>query len=167
MPGNDSAFWPFSLRFYRRPEVPPLCLALQDACGVDVNCLFFVLFLAVNGRALSVADVRRIDDHTRAWRSRVVQPLRAIRRAMKDGVDPVDAPAAVALRDAIKRNELEAEHLQQLALERAFPTASTGVAAAPRDAAAANLDAYGRVVGAMPPERISALITALNAEFSL
>lgn len=164
---NASAFWQFSLRFYRRPEVPPLCLALQDQQGVDVNCLFFTLYLAVNGRVLNVDDARRIDNHINAWRSRVVQPLRAIRRAMKGGIAPIDAQGAQALRDAIKRDELQAEHLQQQALEQAFPLASTGTSAAPCVAAAANLQAYNALVGGLPQATMGTLLASLNEEFSL
>ena len=167
MAGGDSAFWRFSLRFYRRPEVPPVCLALQDQHHVDVNLMFFILFLATNGRQLSVDDVRAIDASIRDWRERVVQPLRAVRRDLKTGIKPIDVQAAEALRSAIKRDELQAERLQQEALERNFLLASTGIAAAIRTAAAANLAAYGAVVGALPQATVTALLNALFEEFSV
>jgi uncharacterized protein (TIGR02444 family) len=167
IPESDSAFWRFSLRFYRRPEVPPLCLKLQDEHDVDVNCLFFVLFLAVNRRAVTVEDVRRIDDAIAAWRQLVVQPLRRLRQAMKSGVAPVAVLASGPLRDAIKRDELQSEQLQQLAMEHAFAVESTGVQMAPREAAKANLAAYGDFVGGLPIAAISSLINSLGAEFLL
>lgn len=167
MSERDSAFWRFSLRLYRRPEVPALCLDLQDQFNVDVNLLFFILFLAINERQLTLDDVRRIDTHVCAWRSRVVQRLRALRRDLKGGVAPMDMRAAEALRNAIKRNELQAERLQQEALEREFPAHATGSTAAPRVAAAANIKAYGSLIGALPNATINALLTALTAEFSV
>ena len=167
MAGDDSAFWRFSLRFYRRPEVPPLCLALQDQHDADVNLLFFILFLATNRRQLSVDDVRAIDASIRDWRERVVQPLRAVRRDLKTGIKPIDAQVAEALRSAIKRDELQAERLQQEALEQNFLIASTGIAATIRTAAAANLAAYGEVIGALPQATVNALLNALFEEFSV
>jgi uncharacterized protein (TIGR02444 family) len=167
MNAGDSAFWQFSLRFYRRPEVPALCLRLQDTCGIDVNLLFFIIFLAINGRQLTLDEVRRIDDSIGDWRGRVVQPLRAIRRTLK-GIAPIDPAAAAALRDAVKRDELQAERLQQQALERAFPVASLGTAAAPRTAAAANIAAYNSLYnGALDANTVNALLASLTAEFSL
>ena len=166
MNAGESAFWQFSLRFYQRPEVPAVCLTLQDQHGVDVNLLFFILFLSLNGRHLKTDEVRRIDACVRAWRLRVVQPLRALRRDLKSGIAPVETEAAQALRGAIKRDELLAERLQQEALEREFPVASTGSPAEPRAAAAkANVAAYTSVIGALPEVLVNTLLEALADEF--
>lgn len=168
MHAADSALWRFSLRFYRRPEVPELCLRLQDVHGADVNVLLFIIFLAVNGRGLTAGEVRRIDDHIRAWRGSVVQPLRALRRALKGGIAPVDSASAQALRDAIQREELQAERLQQEALERAFPIGSSGAAATPRSAAQANIAAYSSTLNSqLDADTVNALLASLAAEFSL
>jgi len=165
---GDSAFWQFSLRFYRRPEVPALCLKLQDEHGVDVNLLFLLVFFSINKRRLTPGEVRRIDASISRWRECVVQPLRAIRRDLKNGIAPIDVNAADTLRSAIKRDELEAERLQQLTLERAFPVATTGTHAAPRAAAAANIAAYGKILGApLPGATVNALLASLFAEFDL
>ena len=56
MSTSDSACWRFSLRFYARDGVAPICLALQDHHGVDVNVLFFLLFLSLQQRRLAPAD---------------------------------------------------------------------------------------------------------------
>lgn len=167
MSERDSALWRFSLRFYRRPEVPTLCLALQDEYGVDVNLLFFILYLSINGRQLTPDEVRRIDARISEWRRRVVQPLRALRRDLKNGITPVDAPSVEALRSAIKRDELQAERLQQEAMEREFTLHATGSPATPREAAAANIAAYRALIGTLPDAAVSALLTALTAEFSV
>lgn len=163
-----SAFWQFSLRFYSRPEVPPLCLHLQDTQGVDVNLLFFMCFLGVRGRRITIDEVRRIDESIRAWRGLVVQPLRALRRTLKGEFAAVDDASAQRLREAIKRDELQAEQMQQLALERAFPLDSTGAAAAARTAAAENVAAYGRLLNhTLDAGTVTALLASLSAEFSL
>jgi len=158
-----STFWQFSLRFYRRPEIPPLCIALQDEQGVDVNLLFFILFLSLNSRQLKAEDVKRIDASIRDWRTKVVQPLRTIRRELKTGIPPLDAQHSEALRNAIKRDELQAERLQQEALERNFPPNSIGTPATPSVAAQANIAAYSAIIGTLPQSAINTLLQALAA----
>jgi uncharacterized protein (TIGR02444 family) len=167
MSGSESAFWQFSLRLYGRPDVPAACLSLQDQQGIDVNLLFFILFLAINEQQISADDIRRIDACISDWRTRVVQPLRAVRRDLKGGIAPVNAAAAEALRSAIKRDELQAERLQQEILEREFPLGSIGSHATARIAAEANIAAYGLVAGALPAAPVNALLTALTEAFSL
>ena len=102
------------------------------------------------------------------WRTRVVQPLRRIRRDLKSGIVPVDAQAAEALRSAIKRDELAAECVQQETLELEFPAESTGARAAPHTAAAANIAAYGVITalaGTLPDAPVTTLLKAVTEEF--
>lgn len=170
MNGGDSAFWRFSLRFYAREGVPPLCLQLQDAHGADVNYLFFILFLASHGRRLTAADVRRIHEATAEWRERAVKPLRALRRDLKDGVAGMDAQTVESLRSGIKRCELHAERLQQEMLERTFPAAEQGTPDTAANAAAANVAAYGSLLGngtnGLPAETVRMLLTAFDKELA-
>jgi uncharacterized protein (TIGR02444 family) len=129
--------------------------------------LFFILYFAIHGRRLSVDQVQRIDACTGDWRARVVQPLRTLRRDLKRGIAPIDVQTAQALRDAIKRDELQAERLQQETLERNFPLQATGTPAAPREAAAANIAAYAAFVGRLPDATVNTLVAALIDEFSV
>ena len=164
---SDSAFWRFSLRLYARDGVAPLCLALQDQHGIDVNVLFLLLFLAHHQRQLTPAEVQKIDHAAAAWRTRAVQPLRALRRDLKNGVTGMDATATEALRSEIKRCELHAEHLQQEMLERAFPAASTGLASPAKEAAAANIAAYDTVIGGLPDASTQSLLRWFAEEFAV
>ena len=170
MSASRSAFWRFSLRFYARAEVASTCLTLQDRHGADVNLLFFLLFLSSHQRRLTPTEVQRIDHATAAWRTRAVQPLRALRRDLKNGVASMDAQATEALRTEIKRCELHAERLQQEMLERAFPASSMGEASSVKDAAAANIAAYGAVrgavSGALPEGPVQSLLRLFGEEFA-
>ena len=56
IPESKSPFWRFSIKFYQVPGVPPACIELQDQAGVDVNVLFFLLWLATQNRALNNQD---------------------------------------------------------------------------------------------------------------
>ena len=161
-----SAFWRFSLRFYAREGVPPLCLTLQDQHGIDINLLFLLLFFATQQRRVNRADVQKMNDITAAWRARAVQPLRALRRDLKNGVTGMDARATETLRNDIKRCELHAERLQQEMLERAFPAATTGVSCPVMEAATQNIAAYSALTGALPAELVCNLLTLFATEFS-
>ena len=124
MARDRSPFWDFSVRFYARPRVAAACLELQDGAGVDVNVLFYLLFLAQQCRQLDRSDVTRIDAAVKAWREQVVRPLRTVRRELKNGIAPIDVDAAAALRSDVKRIELDAERIEQHTLERLVPEAT-------------------------------------------
>ncbi len=171
---SESAFWQFSLRFYGQPGVPALCIALQDDLGIDINLVFYLIFLGINGRRVTAGEVRRINEDVRDWRERIVQPLRAVRRSLKSGVAPVAPDTADRLRHAIQHYELLAERLQQEAMERQFPITSTGVPAPATGAIRENMAAYFGAEGIRqaanladnPPEAaINRLVTLLMAAF--
>src|SRR5258706_7062277 len=124
---DGSAFWDFSLRFYAQPRVAAACLELQDRAGVDVNVLLYLLFVAQHCRQLDRSDITRIDAAVKAWREQVVQPLRRMRRELKNVVAPIDADAVAALRNDVKRIELESERIEQHALERLVPKETVGM----------------------------------------
>ena len=167
MSDRESAFWRFSLSLYAQPGVADACMVLQDKHGADINVLFFLLYLASRRRCVDRADVSRIDGHTKLWREQVVQPLRMVRRALKNGVAPVPTPASTALRNEIKRDELHAERLQQETLEQDFPLDNTGTGAAPEapvtTVAAGNLSAYAACSWAYSQTEIDTLLRAMNA----
>jgi uncharacterized protein (TIGR02444 family) len=145
---GGSPFWRFSLRLYGRPGVGAACVALQDAHDLDVNLLLFALWLASEGRAVSADDLRAAEAATRAWRLQAVVPLRAVRRFIKEPPPALDAAGVAALRERVKAAELESERLQQEALFALRPLDGWGAAAAPADAAAANMDACAATFGA-------------------
>jgi uncharacterized protein (TIGR02444 family) len=109
------AFWAFSKAIYGQDGVEDACLGLQTA-GLDVNIGLFVVWALATGRdpePVMGEALRR----SALWRSQVVQPLRDARNHLKAAPDFVDAGQAGALRKAVLKAELEAERLQQAALE--------------------------------------------------
>ena len=116
IPESKSPFWRFSIKFYQVPGVAPACIELQDQAGVDVNVLFFLLWLATQSRALNNEQVSEIERGIGAWREMAVVPIRNVRRALKSPPPVMSAEAAEGFRTRIKAVELEAERLQQEAL---------------------------------------------------
>jgi len=157
-------FWRFSLHFYRRPGVSDACIALQDDCGVDVNLLLFLLWLADDGQLLSTDAVRRFDDKVRDWRNLTIVPIRDVRRGLKGAKTLVEPGKQEAFRNKVKAVELEAERLQQEALYALSQSGPLGKHADPPAAARGNVSAYERVIDAtFPRNTVNVLLGAFDA----
>ena len=108
----DHPFWDFSLALYAKPGVAESCLRLQDGLGLDVNLLLYACWTAARGGERPSPDGwRRLVDETAVWRSQVVEPLRSVRRFLKDAEA---TPWSTGLRERVKALELDAEHAEQL-----------------------------------------------------
>jgi uncharacterized protein (TIGR02444 family) len=145
-------FWRFSLKFYRQTGVSDACIALQDGCGIDVNLLLFLFWLASEGRQLSAEEVKRLDDRVRSWRELTIIPIRDTRRKLKGAATLVEPGKQEAFRNKVKAVELEAEQLQQEALYSFTKSGPLGTPAAGGAAARANVAAYERATGATFPQ---------------
>lgn len=163
----EGSFWDFSLAFYALPGVAEACLALQERCGVDVNVLLFLLYLARVGRLLSPVDVEKIDALAAPWRQAVVVPLRSVRRALKESVGEFRPDATAALRTEVKRIELAAERVQQETLERLFPLGAIGEPHADSAACARiHLERYGARMSGLERDAAELILTRFTALYS-
>jgi len=161
---QGSPFWRFSLNFYRQAGVAEACIALQDDCGVDVNLMLFLLWLAASGRQLSVENIKELDQAVRSWRDLTIIPIREVRRNLKGASTLVETGKQEAFRTKIKAIELEAERLQQEALYARSRSAPRGSEAHPPAAARANLAAYERVLGVrFSKDAVARLVSAFEA----
>ncbi|PUA28367.1 MAG: TIGR02444 family protein [Cellvibrio sp. 79] len=110
----DIGLWDFSVHYYARPGVSPLCLRLQDEHGVNVNVLLWALWLGYRGIRLEPVQLAQALRMTHSWDQHYVLPLRQLRRRMKVEFDVTDA-SIEAVRTQIKQAELLAEkYLQQI-----------------------------------------------------
>src|SRR6516164_6105212 len=161
---TDTPFWRFSLSFYQQAGVAEACIALQDDCGVDVNLMLFLLWLAANGRQVSLENIKELDQTVRSWRDLTIIPIREVRRKLKGALTLVEAGKQEAYRTKIKAIELEAERLQQEALYARSRFAPHGSEARPPTAARANLAAYERLLGVrFPKPAVDSLVSAFAA----
>lgn len=144
-----SPLWDFSLRLYAKAGVPEACLALQARHGTDVNLLFCCLWLGLHGERIRKKEIARLGARVRDVHEGVIKPLRGARTLLKRVIAAEDESlqaAIVALRNAIKKSELEAEHLEQVMLGALRPI---GAADQPSAAiATANAQAYFALIGA-------------------
>ncbi|GAC1327146.1 MAG: TIGR02444 family protein [Beijerinckiaceae bacterium] len=157
---TENPLWNFSLEFYGRPEVARACLDLQDEAGADVNILLYLLWCAATGRPLDRARIQEADALVATWRQTVIEPLRKIRRGMKNESLPGDA--AETCRERVKAAELEAEAVSQAALRSIAP--ATGEATDVAGAAASYVALYEALLGRRFPQGpVSVLCDAIAA----
>jgi uncharacterized protein (TIGR02444 family) len=145
-------FWRYSLKFYGQSGVSDACIALQDGCGIDVNLLLYLFWLASEGRQVTADDVKMLDDKVRSWRELTIIPIRDVRRRLKGAVTFIDPAKQEALRDKVKVAELEAERLQQEGLYAVTQSGPLGKAAEPAAAARGNVAAYEAAIGKTFPK---------------
>ncbi|SNR96074.1 TIGR02444 family protein [Azospirillum sp. RU38E] len=136
-PAPWNSLWDFSLAVYAAPGVAEACLRAQDQYGLDVNLILWAAWLGANGHRLTGPELAAAASATDAWRREVVQPLRAVRRRLKNGPPPAPNAASTALREQVQAAELEAERQQQQMLQ-AFPPRQR-LEATPELALAANI----------------------------
>ena len=159
-----SPFWTFSLGYYRGAGVSEACLELQDNCGVDVNVVLFLLWMASQKRTLAAADVKALADEVRPWQVDVIGPIRALRRKLKTDAPLLDKGSAELFRTKIKAIELEAERLQQEAMHAMAAGIVSEAAASTEAAARASIAAYESVTGSpFTPAAVGTLIAALKS----
>ena len=155
----------FALALYGRESVPPACLALQEATGLDVNILLFAAWRgAVLRQEVGAADIAAARARVAEWHNEVVKALRAVRRRLKTGPAPAPDDRTAKLRAQVQAAEIAAEIIE---LEE-LGTLSTGTPApAGADVAALACAAMAEVVtafaGRPPTPEEEAAVRAIAA----
>src|SRR5580692_6906132 len=161
---ETTPFWHFSLHFYQQTGVSDACIALQDDCGVDVNLLLFLFWLASDGRLLTADEVKKLDDNVKSWRELTIIPIRDTRRKLKGAVTLLDPGRQEAFRNKVKAIELDAERLQQEALYEFTKSGPLGKAVPQKEAARANVGAYEGAMGkSFPKQAVDVLIGGFDS----
>lgn len=152
---QDNLLWQYSLAVYRRPDVAPLLIALQDHDNADVNILLSCGWLGTQGQCLSLEHLQQLITIATPWQEQCVQPLRAIRRFLTDSGDD-------AFREQVKRLEIDAELRQQNLIYQQLQSL-TLCTADPAKAMIDNLDLYGSQLAATDREKLLTDLTRLAA----
>ncbi len=164
-----SAFWTFTLGIYAERRVQSALLHLQDDRDADVNLLLYALWSASTGLPPLESDrIRRLAGLVRGWRVTAIEPLRAIRNALDDGVRRAPRDDVRTLRSGVLKIEIEAERIEQAIIENATSGALAGKTDRPEATlVASNL---ATVVGlndqALSAENIRAIETLVEAASS-
>jgi uncharacterized protein (TIGR02444 family) len=141
-------FWAYSLALYDRPGISAALIRLQDRHGLDVNLLLLCCFAGALGfGALSKAELSQIDRAIGPWRAGVIQPLRALRRALKASPLRALESDGGALRRQVSQAELLGERRAQAMLAHWLAKRGRGTAALPAADIALALERYAGFAG--------------------
>jgi uncharacterized protein (TIGR02444 family) len=132
--------WGFALALYGAPGVSGACLKVQESIGADVPLLIWSVWIGVDGRELTKAEITAAQNAVSAWHQQIVRPLRDVRQRMKFCPDPAPSEQTEALRNRLKSVELGAEKIELALLETVSVSALPGTTT-PARAIHANLRA--------------------------
>lgn len=81
---SADALWTFAINLYQHKALAEHCLKLQDEYRVNINILLWCIWCGEEGMPIDEArlDLAALEIH--AWHGQMVEPLRTIRRAMKN-----------------------------------------------------------------------------------
>ena len=109
---TDTA-WNAITALYADPEVARDLLRRQDEEGLDVTLHLFAQWAGTQGVALGAGDLAQADAVVAEWRAQAVQPLRALRRALKAmGKTGTASQDIDSVRSQVQAAELAAERAQ-------------------------------------------------------
>jgi len=114
----SQSLWDFALAFYAQPQIAEICVQLQDQHKVNVCLLIGLRWLDDSGKYLSDGELPDLHAHTQAWAQAVVEPLRSLRRLLKQPVaNYAQDEMQAQVRAAVKQAELLAEKKLLLDIE--------------------------------------------------
>lgn len=115
---SPQPLWDFALAFYAQPQIAETCVHLQDNYKVNVCLLIGLRWMDESGKQLTDDELADLQAHIHVWTTQVVEPLRALRRLLKQSLAayPHDE-TQTQMRTAIKQAELLAEKKLLLEIE--------------------------------------------------
>ncbi len=138
------SLWSFALAFYARPAVAETCLLLQDQHSANVCMLIGLHWLDARGCILSAEDLKDLSAHTFKWNSEIIEPLRSLRRALKQ---PFEKYAVDELQEQLRNSIKQAELLAEKKLLMEIESWSIKIAASGNSPQHPNLTRYLKNLG--------------------
>ena len=113
----NSEFWNYSTQIWTLPGLEAICLELQNKHDTNVNILLYCCWLGDKRLCLNDDDLQMLLDTTKPWQT-IIQPLRDSRKMMKQSLLAMPSKMIDQTLNNINEMELNAEHMEQLALEK-------------------------------------------------
>ncbi|MTI08236.1 TIGR02444 family protein [Curvivirga aplysinae] len=110
---QGNPLWEFSLKAYGKDQLAQNCLILQDEYALDVNLILLFVWTGLSGAKLTDESTETLIRHAKAWCETTIEPLRTIRRTLKNDIGAVTQMMSADFREDIKAIELAAEKIQQ------------------------------------------------------
>lgn len=164
-----AALWGFAVRVYGMRGIKDTCLAVQARYGLSISTLLGAIWTGAHGYGrMGATQLETTVRRATEWHREVIEPMRALRRRLRQQPPPGLEERTDALRHEVLRQELEAERIEQQLLLEDFPRGRCPVSAEAerwRDATA-NAALYTRKSCPRPePQALDALARILGAAF--
>lgn len=114
---RESPLWNYATQLYAQPEVEQTCLTLQDQQGADVDLLLLACWLGDQRLSLNPALLQALLEVSQPWQDKILGPMRKARQAIKQHIMLVPTDQLDQTRESMRNMELNAEHMEILALE--------------------------------------------------
>jgi len=107
-------FWQFSLHVYQQGNLKNALLSLQDTYKFNINIVLFCCWTGYAGYGrYNRKELQHILENTALWHEKITVALRYLRNRLGHHLTTTWTHA---VREAILKEELEAEHVEQLLL---------------------------------------------------
>ncbi|HED34416.1 MAG TPA: TIGR02444 family protein [Gammaproteobacteria bacterium] len=139
----ESPFWNYSTEIWTLTGVESACLELQDEFGININMLLYSCWTGSQLLCLNDDDLQILLDAINPLQT-IITPLRDSRKMMKQSLIAMPSSMIEQTLANIREMELNAEHMAQLALEKALDLKQLKKCADPSSIACcqSNLNAY-------------------------
>jgi uncharacterized protein (TIGR02444 family) len=162
--------WEFAVAVYEQETVKSACLRVQARYGLSISLLLGSIWTGTQGYGrLGLTDLETTVRRAMEWHRDVIEPIRALRRQLRQQPPPGAEAATHHLRRQLVEAELNAERIEMRLFLEDFPK---GLPKAPenelwRDAAVNSsllmrknsprpepeaLDSLAQIIGAVSPE---------------
>jgi uncharacterized protein (TIGR02444 family) len=159
----NSEFWNYSSQIWTLPEVESTCLELQNNFDANVNLLLYCCWIGDKNLNLNDDDLQILLDTIQPWQT-IIAPLRDSRKMMQQQLIAMPADMQNQTVANITEMELNAEHMAQLALEKALKPEKISACENQNhiECSLNNINSYiNSLEGATPTDEIMPLINAL------
>ncbi len=114
-----SDLWNYSTQLWTLPGVEKVCLELQSSFEADANLLLYCCWSGEQQRRLTEENIQSLLSAANSWQT-VIKPLRESRKLMQKDLIAMPPELVDQTLHNICEMELNAEHMEQLALEKAL-----------------------------------------------
>ena len=115
----NSEFWNYSTQIWTLPGIEPVCLEFQNNYDANVNILLYCCWVGDKKLSINDDDVQVLLDTAQPWQT-IIKPLRDSRKMMQQNLMAMPSEMIEQTTSNICEMELNAEHMEQLALEKAL-----------------------------------------------
>ncbi|MDH5765093.1 MAG: TIGR02444 family protein [Gammaproteobacteria bacterium] len=115
-----SKFWNYSINTYQLPTIERVCLKLQQLYDADINILLYCCWVGEKHILLDEKDIEKLIYVGQPWQTNILVHIRNAHHTLNTSNVTLAEDVLEETRKSISEMEINAEHMAQLALEKAI-----------------------------------------------